>query len=141
MFASEIVRHQRSRGTDSHGSGQFGSSRAGGSGTHAGLDIIVHEGEAVLSPIEGEVTREALPYANDQRFRGLVIEGVGEWVGYEIKMFYVQGILCGRVSPGSVVGYAQSIARKYPGITDHVHVEVRVNGALLSPFEMFGQCF
>lgn len=139
-FASEIVRNQRSRRTDRHGSGQFGSSRDGGSRRHPGLDIATREGEPVLSPIEGEVTREAFPYRNDRWFRGLVIRGVAEWAGYEIKMFYVQGIICGRVSPGSVVGYAQSVARKHPGITDHVHLEVRLNGSLLSPFDIFGQC-
>lgn len=138
-FASEIVRMQRSRRTDKHGSGQFGAKR--GARLHQGLDIEARPGEEVYSPIEGDVLREALPYQDDPSFRGLVIRGTGQWSGYEVKIFYVDGLFCGKTTPGAAIGRAQNLTFKYPGITNHVHVEVRHHGRALSPHEIYGMCF
>ena len=138
-FANEIVRNQRSRQFDKFGSGQFGAKR--GKRSHSGLDIEVRPGEDVFSPIKGNVIREALPYKDDLSFRGLLIKGVDEWTGYEVKMFYVEGSICGGVSPGTRVGHAQDLGMKYPGIKNHVHLEVRHNGKVLSPHEIYGLCF
>lgn len=138
-FASEIVRMQRSRGNDGHGSGQFGAKR--GARLHQGLDIEARPGEEIYSPIEGDVLREALPYADDQSFRGLVIRGSGQWSGYEVKIFYVDGFFCGRVAPGTEIGRAQDLTFKYPGIKNHVHLEVRYHGKVMSPDEVYGMCF
>ena len=77
----------------------------------------------------------------DSRYRGVVINGTGEWKGFEVKVFYVEGSFSGPVRVGDIVGQAQNVARKYPGITNHVHLEVRKNGKVLSPFEVFGSCF
>jgi len=138
-FASEVVVNQRSRRTDQHGSGQFGAKR--GAKLHQGLDIEAQPGEEIRSPIEGDVLREALPYSDDSSFRGLVIRGTGEWSGYEVKMFYVEGLFCGRATPGAMVGRAQNLTFKYPGITNHIHLEVRLNGRVLPPHEIYGLCF
>jgi hypothetical protein len=108
---------------------------------HQGLDIEAKPGEEVYSPIEGEVIREALPYADDPSFRGLLIRGAGAWAGYEVKLFYVEGLLCGKAIPGQSIGRAQDLTFKYPGITNHVHLEVTVDGKALSPTEIYGQCF
>jgi len=137
-FASEIVRNQRSRRTDSYGSGQFGASRR--HGPHEGLDIEARPGEGVFSPIEGEILGEASPYADDRSLRGLLIRGAGQWNGYEVKIFYVDGIFCGRTVPGSLIGRAQDLTFRYPGITNHVHLEVRLGGRPLSPNEIYGLC-
>lgn len=138
-FASEVVRSQRSRRTDRYGSGQFGSRR--GARLHQGLDIEAQPGEAVFSPIEGDVVREALPYADDPSLSGVVIQGSGNWIGYEVKLFYVEGLFCGKALPGARVGRAQDLTLKYPGITNHVHLEVRMGGKALSPMEIYGMCF
>lgn len=138
-FASEIVREQRSRGTDAFGQGHFGAARGGR--LHQGLDIETAPGEEIMSPVDGEVIREALPYHDDPAFRGLVIRGVGAWAGYEVRIFYVDGLLSGRVEAGSVVGRAQDLKHRYPGITNHIHVEVRLGGMTLSPSEIYAMCF
>jgi len=44
-----------------------------------------------MSPIDGEVIREALPYKNDLRFRGVLIRGTGAWTGCQ-----VEAVLCRR---------------------------------------------
>lgn len=128
-----------SRRTDGFGSGQYGAPR--GSGTHHGLDVVARAGEDVMSPIDGVVVREALPYANDPSYRGILIRGTGEWSGIEVKMFYVIGRKSGQVAAGEVVGTAQDISMKYPGITNHVHLEVRQDGIEVPPFTIFGMCY
>ncbi len=125
------------RGTDKYGSGKFGVSRDGGKRSHQGLDLGALPGEKILSPIEGLVVREARPYANDPKYVGVVIDGTGEWKGYQVKMFYVKGIKLGRVRAGEVVGTAQDLGKKYPGIINHVHLEVRLHGLVVSPAPMF----
>jgi hypothetical protein len=125
------------RGTDKYGSGKFGMSRDGGKRSHQGLDLVALPGEKVLAPMEGIVEREARPYKDDPRYRGVVIKGTGDWKGYEVKMFYVQGMKMGRVRAGEVVGTAQDLGKKYPGITNHVHMEVRLHGLVISPAAMF----
>lgn len=140
-FAVPIVRDQKSRQRDRFGSGQFHASRDHGSRPHQGLDIVAAAGEQIFSPIDGTVVRDAQPYPNDPTFRGVVIQGTEEWEGYEVKMFYVQGLRSGPVDAGAPVGFAQDLSKKYPGITNHVHLEVRKNGVLLSPNELYALCF
>lgn len=125
--------------TDAWGSGQYGAGRGGR--THHGLDIDAFPGEAVYSPIDGTLVREAHPYADDPGFRGVVIRGTGEWEGYEVKLFYVDGLFSGDTRAGRLVGRAQDLSVRYAGITNHIHVEVRFRGLELSPQEMFGICF
>ena len=88
-----------SRGLDSWGSGQFGAGRGGH--IHRGLDIVTDPGQRVLSPIDGDVVREALPYRGDLRYRRVLIMGSGQWNGYEVKIFYVDGIRSGGVAAGT----------------------------------------
>jgi murein DD-endopeptidase MepM/ murein hydrolase activator NlpD len=120
---------------DAWGSGAFGASRTGHS--HQGLDFVAMAGESVLSPVDGVVTRQLWPYATDTRYTGLEIDGSGEWAGYKIKLFYVTGVKLGKVAAGDVVGTAQDLEKKYKGITNHVHVEVRLNGTLKNPTDLF----
>lgn len=141
LIAHAVVRNQRSRNRDAFGSGQFGASRSAGSRTHQGLDIIADPQEAIFSPIKGTIIREALPYKNDASIRGIVMNGREEWQGYRIKIFYVQGLLSGDVFPGQLIAYAQDLRKKYPGITNHIHIEVLRNGRAIVPHEIFAQCF
>jgi hypothetical protein len=134
-----VVRNQRSRVSDEHGSGQFGASR--GKRSHDGLDILAPPKEMIFSPVEGKIIREAWPYKNDASLRSIVIEGRGAWIGYEFKIFYAEGIVCGGVVAGQHIGYAQDLTLKYEGISNHVHLEVRHGGQLVSPYEVFAQCF
>lgn len=139
MQFKSIVRGMKSRGFDQkYGSGQFGASRDHGKRHHSGLDVLAAAREPVFSPIDGEVIREAVPYPP---FSGLLIRGTGEYAGYEVKLFYVDGLMCGPCKAGSIVGYAENLGVKYPGIPNHVHMEVRSKGTLVPPFQTYLMCF
>lgn len=137
--ASIIVESMRSRGRDGHGSGQYGAPR--GTRRHQGLDIVAKPLEFIYAPISGRLTRDAFPYKNDPTYRGAVITGTGEWEGYEIKIFYMVRKSLGNVEAGDFIGFAQDISAKYPGITNHIHIEVKYNGLWIDPRELWGMCF
>ncbi|HET7792151.1 MAG TPA: hypothetical protein VFL64_02095, partial [Rhizobacter sp.] len=127
-IARFVVRQQRSRTHDKFGSGQYGARRDGGTRTHRGLDVVTTPREAVFSPIDGTVVREARPYPGDRLMRGLVIHGRGEWTGYRVKIFYAEGLVCGDVQAGQPIALAQDLSLKYPGITNHIHLELSRDG-------------
>lgn len=138
-IAADVLATMRSRTTDPWGSGHFGAPR--GNRVHQGLDIVSRPGESVFSPINGILFREAVPYADDPTYKGVVIRGSGQWVGTEIKIFYVEGSLCGQVTSGQEIGRAQDLTRRYPGITNHIHLEVRRGGAPVRPQDLFQRSF
>ena len=139
MAFASIVKAAQSRGTDNkYGSGQFGASRDKGTRKHKGLDVKAVPHEAVFSPLDGVIVRECVPYAP---FTGLLIRGTGEHSGYEVKLFYVQGLACGPVKAGELVGAAEDLSVKYPGITNHVHLEIRKNGKVVPPLDFYEMCF
>ena len=134
----DITRSGAIRRPDSWGAGHFGAGR--GSRVHHGVDFAAAPGEEVFSPIDGDVVRQAVPYADDPRYVGVVIRGAGAWIGIEVRLFYVVGERSGPVKAGERVGRAQSLLGKYPGIGNHVHLEVRQGTRVLSPDEAFWQC-
>lgn len=124
--------------SDAMGDGNFGARRGGH--VHQGTDYVAAPGAAVLSPVAGRVVRFGRPYANDERYRLIEVHGDG----YAVKLFYVQplpGIEPGLIlRPGDPIGRVQDLALRYPGIVNHVHVEVRkiVGGQLVNPANVFG---
>jgi len=140
-FKSVFVRPLKSRGTDRRwGSGQFGAPRDNHTRRHGGLDVVADPGDLVFSPIEGEVLREASPYFP---FSGVLIRGTGEFASYEVKLFYVKVMasMCGPLKAGTLIGSVEDLQWKYPGITNHVHIEVRCGGKLVSPADVYMMCF
>ena len=122
----------RLRGEDEWGRGNFGAPR--GDHTHRGIDIIVSPGDDIFAPLDGEIVRTAIPYDDDERFSGILIRGLQTWHGYEIKIFYMQcAAPPGHVNAGEFIGKAQSIALRYPGITNHIHVELWKDGVVIDP--------
>ena len=105
---------------------------------HQGLDIQARPSARILSPIDGAIIREAAPYSP---FTGVAIRGTGDYTGYEVKLFYVKGYLCGPVKAGDLIGTAEDLSIKYPGITNHVHLEVRNRGIVVSPLHVYQMCF
>ena len=112
------------RGTDDHGSGHYGASR--GSRTHNGIDYKVPVGADVLSPTDGIVTKIGYPYGDDLSFRYVEITCDDE---LKHRIFYVRNDLCivkgVKVLEGGIIGTCQDLTNRYPGITPHVHYEVK----------------
>lgn len=133
--AKPVLLNMKSRITNRLGSDTFGVPK--GARRHFSLDIEASSGENVYSPINGVLTREALPHPNDLSSRGVFIQGTGAWEGYVVKIFYIQGINNGNVTQGQHIGFVQDLARKNSGINNHIHVEVLHNGAYIKPMKIW----
>ncbi len=124
----------RLRRRDSWGEGHFGAPR--GRRQHNGIDIVARVGDDIRSPIDATLVRVAAPYDDDLLLSGVLLEGRNHHAGLAVKIFYVDPLqmLMGRtVRAGQTIGLAQSLAARYPGITNHIHLEVRHDGELLDP--------
>ena len=119
---------------DEYGGGAFGDSR--GDRLHKGIDLICPSGEEVLSPVAGEVTKLGYTYSDDLSYR--YVEVTAE--GYRYRLFYVAPTVRvgDKVEYGDPVGTAQNIKRRYPGITPHVHFEIRnTEGDYIDPTPVY----
>ena len=113
------------RGIDVWGQGRYGAPRDKGTRIHPGSDFVCIPGQDVVSPINGVVVREKIPYATPSKgilFGGLLIKNSD----CEITMFYfepLREVIKMPVAKGQVIGTAQDIGLRYPGIIPHVHLE------------------
>jgi murein DD-endopeptidase MepM/ murein hydrolase activator NlpD len=116
------------RGHDAFGDGKFGASRDGGDRHHEGVDYVDTPGQAVVAPISGYVTKIGYAYDDDRRLR--FIEITNPALKYTARAFYVAPRVRegDTVQLGDVIGRAESLQRRYGGITDHVHLEVMRQG-------------
>jgi murein DD-endopeptidase MepM/ murein hydrolase activator NlpD len=114
---------------DGAGQGSFGAPR--GNRQHNGVDLLCAPGQVILSPISGQIVREAYPYAGDLKWSGCLI--VGDRM--EVKMFYMRLYHHLRkhfpesVYAGQPIGTAQDITNRYPDEEDmlpHIHLELKV---------------
>jgi murein DD-endopeptidase MepM/ murein hydrolase activator NlpD len=122
------------RGEDAYGAGFYGASRAAGARRHRGADYVAEPGEIVRAPISGVVQRIGFAYRGDERYR--YVELTSEDQTRDVRVLYVGPLvqLGAVVRAGEPIGRAQDLSRRYPrGITNHVHVEMRENGALADP--------
>jgi peptidoglycan LD-endopeptidase LytH len=112
------------RDVDNFGSGHFLASRDGGVRRHEGVDYVSTAGQDVQAPISGYVTKIGYAYSDDANFR--YVELTNRAIGYVARVFYVQPVvvLGQAVRLGQVVGTTETLRKRYPGITDHVHVEL-----------------
>ena len=114
------------RSFDRWGQGRYGASRDGGSRIHKGSDFICIPGQSIVSPINGVVVRERIPYSdyvNGILFRGLQIKNSN----CMITMFYfepLREVLKMGISKGQKIGTAQDISIKYPGMIPHIHLQI-----------------
>jgi murein DD-endopeptidase MepM/ murein hydrolase activator NlpD len=116
------------RGHDDFGEGQFGARRDGGSRNHEGVDYTAVAGQAVNAPISGYVTKIGYAYAGSTDLK--FVEITNPALGYVARAFYVTpGVEVGQtVRLGQAIGRVESLQGHYPGITDHVHLEVMEPG-------------
>ena len=120
------------RRCDPRGCGEFGAPR--GDRLHLGTDFVGDPGQLVVAPTSGVLRRSGRVYRHSAAQRLLVIDAD---TGHEVKVFYVlplENVTFGtRVRAGQPIGTQQSLQELYPAITDHVHVEIRLDGNLLDP--------
>lgn len=117
---------------DAFGYGEFGASRDGGSRHHEGVDYTAVADQAVAAPISGFVTKIGYAYGNDTSLK--FVEITNPAIGYVARAFYVDpGVVVGdAVRLGQTIGTVASLQSHYPGITDHVHLEVMKAGERLN---------
>ncbi len=117
------------------GCGNYGASRDGGARSHAGADYIATPGQDVVAAAEGTVTKVGYPYSDDLSYRYIAIETTD---GHVVRQLYVDpanGIAPGStVSAGQSLGTYRQLGTRYPGITEHVHVDIWVNNGTASPW-------
>lgn len=114
------------RQNDDFGSGGFGASRGGR--PHLGADYIVSEGETIYAPFDMEVKRVSYPYEGDLSLKGIALYTKVDGVHYDGRIFYFTpdaNIIGRTITKGTRIGVAQTLQKKYPGITDHIHVQLR----------------
>jgi len=123
------------RDHDTFGSGLYGASRDGGKRTHKGIDFACYPGSIVLAVSSGTVTKLGYPYKDDLSYRYVEIT---DHDLRRFRYFYVKPTISVNqvIIKGGVVGKSQELNRKYPGITEHVHLEVKdQNNEFLDPGE------
>jgi len=110
------------RGCDPQGCGHWGAKRAGGE-FHKGIDVISTPGQEVVAPFEGRATpdkfygKEGVAIAGKQHYaRNLYVKP-----NEAIIQAGAKGLT---VKAGDVIGTALDITTKYPGIINHVHLEL-----------------
>lgn len=131
MFG-KITKNNQLRTEDAHGKGHFHAPRDNGKRKHSGTDIVANPNEPIYSPISGLITRHPFPYGTDLRFKGIEIKNKD----FVVKIFYLNPtIIQGTsVKAGQIIGYAQDLTKKYKGIINHVHLEVKnTAGTLINP--------
>ena len=125
------------RGSDPQGSGAYGATRVRSDGTlgsHKGVDYVAEPGQDVVAVRAGRIERIGEVYTDDPSFKLIVINASD---GYVVRQLYVSpadGIVPGTgVSAGQVIGTQQSLVRRHPNITEHVHVEIQHNEKQIDP--------
>lgn len=108
------------RECDSWGCGHYGAKR--GPGTHEGVDIVSIPGDPVFCLNRGIVTKVGYCYSDDLSYRYVEITDAGvRW-----RYFYCDPIVNvgDEVDAYTQIGTAQALGPRYPGITEHTHLEV-----------------
>lgn len=123
------------RRRDGYGSGDFGAPR--GRRKHHGLDIAIQAGMPVYAPEGGKIARVDAPvYSNPAKAHKTLVHILAGNGASHLLMYVkaAQGLRVGdMVEAGHLVGYAQGLQDIYPGITDHIHWEVRTPEERIDP--------
>ena len=116
--------HGKYRGAFGLGDGWFGAVRDRGSRPHEGVDYTGQPGQTVMAPIAGMVTKIGKAYADNSMLQ--FIELTNPLTGYVARVFYVlPSIGLGQnVALGEPIGEMETLQFRYPGITNHVHLEL-----------------
>lgn len=115
------------RGRDSHGSGAFGASRVSAR-IHKGVDLACYAGSLIYSLTPGKVTKLGYPHDPSNIKKGHLRYVQVTHEGKDYRYFYVSpSVRVGdEVRKDDVIGMAQGLLKIYPGITDHIHFEIKL---------------
>jgi murein DD-endopeptidase MepM/ murein hydrolase activator NlpD len=119
---------QAPRAHDDFGDGEFGAVRDGGARHHEGVDYAGTPGQAVTAPLSGYVTKIGWAYDDDHHLK--FVEITNPALGYQTRVFYVEpDVEVGDVvAVGQNIGVLDSLQARYPGIINHVHLEMMERG-------------
>jgi len=119
------------RQCDSKGCGHYGASR--GDRRHTGVDYIATPDQAVKAITSDTVTIIGHTYSDDLSFRYVTIEADN---GLVVRQLYVlPSVVTGmRVNAGDVIGTYQRLGIRYPGITEHVHIDIWIDNGTTRPW-------
>jgi murein DD-endopeptidase MepM/ murein hydrolase activator NlpD len=121
------------RGIDPrYGSGAFGASRDGGKRTHEGVDLLADPGTSAVAPLTGKVTYIGNPYkpdviAKNPALGNLQFVQITDENGNHAQVHYVTpSVKFGdKVVAGQTpIGTVQNLNPAYPGIPNHVHLQL-----------------
>ena len=106
------------------------STRTGNNYHHRGADFVTKTGEGIKASVSGEVIKVGTVYAKKKSSMEPTYQTVDIKTadGYIVRHFCVSPELKegDMVKAGkTTIGSAQDLTQRYPGITNHVHVEVR----------------
>jgi len=107
---------------------------------HEGIDILTVVGQPIVAPVRAYFLRVADPYIDkrDKKLLGAVLVA-GD--NTKLKFLYIdplEGKVGKTLEEGEVFGYAQSLQHLYPGIQEHLHLEVRDHeGRRINPMTYF----
>nr|VFJ50505.1 MAG: Peptidase family M23 [Candidatus Kentron sp. DK] len=120
------------RGDDRWGGGRFDSPR--GNRPHEATDYVAEPGQNVVAVTGGKIDKIGYAYGDDLSYRYVRISTPDGYVARQLYVNPAEGIVPGaQVTAGQVIGISQALGSRYPGITEHVHVDITRNGAPVNP--------
>jgi murein DD-endopeptidase MepM/ murein hydrolase activator NlpD len=116
------------RVVDNWGQGHYGAPR--GSRKHKGKDFACYPGSIIRSVKSGIVTKIGYPYDDDNDHDGkpdFTYVEITDTNGCKARYFYVKPCIAKGewAYRGDVIGETQELGKKYEGITEHMHFEVK----------------
>ena len=122
------------RESDEYGSGAYLAPRNGK--VHNGVDIAFFPGTGIFSLRHGRVSKIGFPHNIHDPVKGhLRYVQITDIRGFEARYFYLNVAVSMDqiVSPNYIIGHTQTLQGIYPGITDHIHFEVKKDGQFVEP--------
>ena len=124
------------RGQDAHGSGAYLASR--GSRLHQGVDLVTDIDEPIESFCCGIVSKIGYPYDPTSKTKGhFRYVQVTDLNNIKVRVFYIDPLvrIGDTIHKSQIIGTSQDLTKVYPGITQHIHFEVKKTRAFLNPLD------
>ncbi len=126
---------------DKWGSGVYGARR--GSRVHKGVDYACAKGSVILAVSPGVVTKIGYPYdpSNEKKGHYRYVQITTDLGAHERYFYISPSVEKGDIiEAGDALGEAQGLLKLYPGITDHIHFEVKFDsGEVVDPEHYLNQ--